>query len=121
MKATIAVIVGYVTWTVFWLGGNAGLRAMGLTPQDQGAKIENFGALVALLILSAVASIVSGYVTRLIASGKGPTYVCLGLLLATGMAVQWSIRSLLPVWYHAAFLLLLAPVFLLGSRLARRS
>lgn len=119
MKTTLAVIVGYITWSVIWLGGNAVFRAMALTPPDQAVRIEDFRALVALLVLSIVASGVSGYVTHVISSAKVASYACLGLLLVTGIFVQWSIRSLLPPWYHVAFLLLLAPVFLLASRIAR--
>jgi hypothetical protein len=43
-----------------------------------------------------------------------------GLLLATGLGVQSSAWSQLPVWYHLAFLALLIPGCLGGMRLAPR-
>lgn len=121
MKTTIAIVVGYAVWTAFWLGGNAGFRALAITPRDQASKIESSGALLAMLALSIVASVAAGYLSGLVSSGKAPAYICAGLLLATGIAVQWSVRSLFPVWYHAAFLALLVPVFLLGSRFVKSS
>lgn len=121
MKTTIAIVVGYAVWTASWLGGNAGFRALGVTPRDQASRIESSGTLLALLVLSIVASIAAGGLSGLISSGKASAYTCTGLLLATGIAVQWGARSLFPVWYHAAFLLLLVPVFLLGNSFVKSS
>jgi hypothetical protein len=121
MKTTIAIVIGYAVWTAFWLGGNAGFRALGITPRDQASRIESSGTLLALLVLSIVASVAGGYMSGLISSGKASAYICAGLLLATGIAVQWGVKSLFPVWYHAAFLLLLVPVFLLGSSFVKSS
>ena len=39
------------------------------------------------------------------------------LLVATGVGVQASVWTLMPVWYHLAFLGLLVPGCLLGARL----
>lgn len=121
MKTFLAVIVGYAVWTVCWLGGNACFRAMDLTPKDQTVRIESPGPLLLLLALSVVASIVSGFLAGLTSPAKAAHYVCAALLLATGCAVQWSARALFPVWYHIAFLLLVVPVFLVGTRLGARS
>lgn len=114
MKTTLAVIVGYLTWTAIWLGGNAAYRALGLAPADATQKIDRPRTLLALLALSFMASLVGGYVTALLSPGKPAAAICAGLLLATGIAVQWSIRTLLPGWYHAAFLILLVPLFHVG-------
>ena len=121
MKTTIAIVVGYAVWTAFWLGGNAGFRALGITPRDQASRIESSGTLLALLVLSIVASVAGGYMSGLISTGRASANICAGLLLATGIAVQWGVRSLFPVWYHASFLLLLVPVFLLGSSFVKSS
>ena len=40
------------------------------------------------------------------------------LLLATGIAVQAGVWSLMPAWYHLTFLVLLAPMVLTGGKLA---
>lgn len=42
------------------------------------------------------------------------------LLLLTGIGVQASVWTQMPVWYHLSFLVLVAPVTLAGARLARR-
>jgi hypothetical protein len=121
MKTTIAVIVGYAVWTAVWLAGNAGLRAVGITPKDPAGKVESVGSLLALLALSFVASVAGGYLCGAISSSRAGAYICAALLVATGIAVQWSARSLFPVWYHAALLLLLVPLFLIGGRFVKGS
>lgn len=119
MKPILAVIVGYVVWTLVWLGGNAGLRAFGVTPADPTSRLESASALLALLVLSMVASAVSGYVASRVSPSRAAHYTCAALLLATGAAVQWGARSLFPPWYHAVFLLALVPIYLLGARRSR--
>lgn len=121
MKSALAAIVGYAVWTALWLGGNAGFRALGILSKDQTVKVEKAGPLLALLVLSVIASMAGGYVCGRMATTRMPPFICAALLLATGVAVQWGFRALFPVWYHGAFLLLLMPVFLLGSGLAKRS
>jgi hypothetical protein len=118
MKATIAVITGYVLWTVLWLAGNAGFRAGGLTPADQSIAIESVRALLALLCLSVVASIFSGYIIGMIAPSTRAHYICAALLLATGIVAQWGVRSLLPVWYHTVFLILIIPMVVIGAKMS---
>ncbi len=121
MKTTIAVIVGYAVWTAVWLAGNAGFRAVGITPKDPAVKVESAGSLLALLALSMVASVVGGYLGGLVSPSRTGAYICVVLLVATGIAVQWSVRSLFPLWYHSAFLLLLVPLFLSGGHFAKGS
>ena len=43
------------------------------------------------------------------------------LLLLTGIAVQSTMWHLMPLWYHATFLVLIVPVCLLAGRLRRQS
>jgi hypothetical protein len=41
------------------------------------------------------------------------------ILLGVGMFVQAQYWYLMPLWYHLAFLLLLVPACMIGSRLRR--
>ena len=118
MKTTLAIIAGYVAWTALWLGGNAALAAIGLLPREQQVRIDAAGSLCALLALSAVASVASGYLCRVIARVSLAPVILAVLLLATGIAVQWGVRSLMPVWYHVVFLALIFPICVLGSRMS---
>jgi hypothetical protein len=119
MKTTLAIITGYVAWTVLWLGGNAVLAAIGLLPREREVRLDAAGSLCALLALSAVASVTAGYLCRVIARVRVAPVILAVLLLATGLAVQWSVRSLMPLWYHVVFLALIVPLCLAGSRMSR--
>ena len=74
---------------------------------------------LALLGLSIVCSIASGYATALVARQNGVVRAtALGVvLLAVGIAVQAGSWELLPVWYHLTFLVALLPAAVLGGRL----
>ena len=121
MRAVIGVIVGYVVWSVLWLGGNAGLA---LTFAEQGDAFDTgtsrlgTGYLVGALVLSIICSLLAGVVNAAIAAEKtkGAVLTMALLLLATGIAVQAGSWSLMPLWYHLVFLLLLVPVCLAGGR-----
>lgn len=120
MRTTASILIGYVVWTVLWLVGNGGLASTGIVSREPDVRIEAPGALVAMLLLSVAASVASGILTRAVApTGAGPSILAL-LLLATGVGVQWSYRSQMPVWYHLSFLALLVPATLLGARLKSR-
>ncbi len=42
------------------------------------------------------------------------------LLLLTGIGVQSTVWHLMPLWYHATFLVLIVPVCVLAGRLWRQ-
>ena len=119
-RAVVGVIAGYVVWTVFWLAGNNLLFSGVADSMAGGQRFDNGGPLLGILVLSVMCSLCAGAVTATIARGKasGSILIMALLLLATGIAVQLSVRSLMPVWYHLAFLALIIPVCLAGGRLA---
>ena len=123
IRAILAVIVGYVVWTVIWLaGGLALMPAIPDQPNDAGVYNDSLYLGISL-VLSVICSIVCG-----IASGKiarramHPAVIVTALLLLlTGIGVQGSAWSGMPVWYHVPFLLMLVPFTLLGAKFGARS
>lgn len=116
-----SVIAGYAAWTVLWLVGNALLFAQAREVVTAGEAFEQTGPLVGILALSVFCSVVAGVVTARIAQGNTARVVLVMaiLLLATGIAVQAGVWSLMPTWYHVLFLLMLIPVAATAGRWAR--
>ena len=119
MSGNVAVIAGVTLWTILWLGSNFALRKAGILPADPATPVAAVAPLLLLLAESAVISVVAGMVCAAI-GGRGPALALGVVLLALGITAQAVAWHLLPVWYHAAFLLLLVPATLLGARLRRR-
>ena len=118
-RAILGVIAGYAVWTVIWLAGNNLIFAGAAETVAGGRMLESPGSLLGILVLSVVCSLAAGAVTAAIAKPKAGVSVLVMavLLLITGIAVQASVWSLMPVWYHLAFLVLIVPVCLVGARL----
>lgn len=117
-RQILAVAFGFVLWSAVWLGYNAILQAMDILPPDKTQLIRDTGVLLALLVGSALASLLAGYVTAVAANkaSKQPV-IALGLLLvSTGVFVQAQFWELMPLWYHLSFLALLLPVCIVGAR-----
>jgi len=113
----LGVIGGFVAWTMIWLGANAALRTAGLLPPADAAPPT--GGLVLLIIVSVVASGVAGAISSRL-SGRRATAVLAGVLLVVGVAVEFSLGRLLPLWYHLVFLALLIPATLAGAAMMPR-
>lgn len=112
----LAVVLGFVVWTVLWLAGNQFLFADAAALVESGEALEATGTLLSILGLSVVCSIGAGITLRFLAKGDRKAWVVLsGLLLAVGISVQGSSWNLMPVWYHLAFLILLAPGVRIGA------
>ncbi len=116
-RAAAGVIVGYAVWTALWLGGNAGLN-LAFTAPIEGEPVTATGFLLSALLLSVICSFAAGFVNTVLAKekSKGAVLIMAGLLLLTGIGVQAGIWSLMPLWYHLTFLVLLVPVSVLGGR-----
>lgn len=119
LRRFIAVLAGYMIWSVLWLGYGAALRGMAILPADETVVIEGATPLFVLLIGSIVASLVAGYIVATIdrTTSLVPVLVLGLLLLATGVFVQFQYWHLMPVWYHVIFLGQLLPVCIVGFRL----
>ena len=125
MRRALAVIVAYLVWTALWLGSGASLGAAfpeALEAYEAGEPITETGYLVSALGLSVVCSFVAGIVCGKLARERssGAALVLGAALLLTGIGVQASAWSLMPVWYHLVFLALLLPVVKWAAWLAAR-
>jgi hypothetical protein len=119
MKQALAIVAGFVLWSVLWLCYNQLLLKAGILPAT---LTESFSAPMPLVILlagSVVFSLVSGYVTAKIAGVPYmmPALILGVLLLATGIFFQLKMWNVIPVWYNVIFLLLLIPMTLAGARM----
>jgi hypothetical protein len=119
VRNIVSVVVGFVVWTVLWLGSNQVVRlAMPDVFGDDGS-IGSAGVLVGFVVLSFVFSVVAGYTTASLSSGNSmkPALALAVIQVVIGVFVQSMYWNILPLWYHLAFLVLLAPGILLGARM----
>lgn len=123
LKNIASVIVGYILWTVIFLGGASAVRAAMPGAHDENGFTSSVPVLSIYLALSVLASLAAGFLTAKIANAPrkrlfaGITAVC---LLATGIPVQLSTWDDLPVWYNLAFLILLVPATMQGAALVKQ-
>ena len=126
MRAILAAVVGYLSWTALWLGGNAGLGAAfpdALSAFEAGGALEDRGYLVGALVLSLFCSFAAGKVAAWLGQKRAGTAVWIMaiLLLATGIAVQASAWEQMPIWYHLTFLIAIVPVCLWAGKARARA
>ncbi|MCX5690445.1 MAG: hypothetical protein NTV94_11795 [Planctomycetota bacterium] len=118
IRAAIAVIVGYIVWSAIWVGANAALFSGAAEAVSKQEPVTQMPVLLGLLVTSVICSLVAGAVCGGIKPSVSAAAVLGALLLLTGIGVQSSLWNLMPLWYHAAFLLLLIPVTMQAARLA---
>lgn len=119
IRNSVAVITGFLTWTVLWQGTHqVVVRIMPESFGDDGS-VGSTGMLVARIVLGFVFSVVAGFSTASIARGdRMKLAATLGIiLLVVGIFVQGSYWSVLPVWYHLIFLLTLIPGTVTGAKM----
>jgi hypothetical protein len=120
LHAAIAVVAGYVVWSLVWVGANATIFAAAAAAAAKGERIDHAPTLAGMLVTSILCSVLAGAVCGRIREGARASLV-LGLaLLLTGAGVQYGARDLMPMWYHGLFLVLLVPVTMLAARVAAR-
>ena len=120
IRATIAVVVGIVVWFVVATLGNGLVRAFvpGYTDVEA-AMLFTLPMLVARLAVGVASSISAGAVCARISVPRAPR-VLAGAMVLLFLPVHVGLWDRFPLWYHAVFLLSLAPVVLAGAALARR-
>lgn len=121
MRSFLGILLGFILWTVLWLGGNfvIGMVFPEAFPKDGEFQVSERNALLAMLALSVVCSLGAGCAAaRRAGRGARAVSILAGLLLAVGAAVEVASWKVMPVWYHAAFLALLVPMTLLGGLFA---
>lgn len=121
-RTVFAVIVGYAAWTVLWLGGNAILFGSMSAEVANGEHFSALGPLLGVIALSVACSVAAGLSAAATAKERASVAVLVTavLLLLTGIGVQSTVWHLMPLWYHATFLVLIVPVCVLAGRLWRQ-
>ena len=117
LRTILGIIVGFLVWSILWVGFDALLRAI-WTSYDESAKAMTFSSamLIMPLVLTALVSIVSGFVAANISRENSKAPWILGvLLLIVGIFVQLSVWDKIPLWYHFAFWVLLVPMTVFGG------
>ncbi|MGQ0540221.1 MAG: hypothetical protein ACT4O9_00040 [Blastocatellia bacterium] len=132
VRIILGVIVGFLAWTILWVGGEQLLSLA--FPDWFGAhqvaferatfNKEPFTADSTILVLNVVRGIIvtilSGFLAATIAGENRRSTIMLGvLLLVFGLIVVSLTWSLIPLWYHALFSLMLIPMTILGGKLKR--
>ena len=130
LRIILGVIVGFIVWSVLWVGGDAILSLIspgwwGKTSSEFRAAVENKTpysldsiVLILLLVKSVVISVISGFVTAIIARENSKSTLVLGILLVLfGIFIQSMHWNYMPLWYHIPFLLLLIPMTVMGGKL----
>lgn len=131
MRIILGIIVGFVAWSILWVGSDA---LFSVSSADWGRKslefrmaaerqipyaIEN-SVLIVLLIKSFIISIISGFLAALIAKENSKSVTGLGiLLLIFGVFIQMAYWNYMPLWYHVTFLLMLIPMTIVGGKLRK--
>lgn len=123
MKQALAVVAGYVLWSMLWLGLNQVLLILGVLTPSTTEPLTSATPLLLLLVGSVLLSLVSGYVAaRIAGSAWALCVIVLGvMLLLTGIFVEIQVWYRIPLWYHVSFLVLLIPMTFLGARMRARS
>lgn len=129
VRIILAVVVGFIVWSILWVGSDQVLRG---ASKEYGAHqyalemaIDNgtpFAADNSIMLIgiarSIIFSLMAGFLAAFIANENRKTTLILGvLILLIGLLVQGMLWNYYPVWYHAVFLILLIPMIVIGGRL----
>lgn len=129
LRIILGVIVGFVVWSILWVGSDqVMIQTIGWYGDHQHAferamvNKEAFEPLMSILMInivrSVIISLVSGYVAALVAAENRRSTLILGVvLLLFGAMVEVMAWNFLPVWYHLVFLVLLIPVTIAGGKM----
>jgi undecaprenyl pyrophosphate phosphatase UppP len=121
-KITIGFVVGFIVWTVLWLGSDTLMRMLPtftLTVDTDG-NFTNIPTnyLIIKLVLSVIFSIIAGLIAATISKETTKAPLVLGVaLLIVGLFFQFGEWDILPIWYHMTFLIFLLPATLFGGKL----
>jgi hypothetical protein len=121
MKIVLGVLVGLVVWFVVATVGNFAIRGLvsGYTEAEPAMRFT-LPMLLARLGLGAVSSVAAGFACgALLHSVPIAVKFFAGLLVVFFVPVHYSLWTQFPLWYHVVFLVSLAPLALLGARLAQ--
>jgi hypothetical protein len=131
VRIILGVIAGFIAWSILWVGSDAVFSAISADWGKTSTEFQEAVArqtpytlsstvLIALLVKSFIVSLISGFITALIARENTKSTFVLGvLLLLFGVFVQVGYWNYMPLWYHIPFLILLIPMTVLGGKLKK--
>lgn len=129
-RIVLGVVAGFLAWLAVWIGNEKLLSAV--WPDWFGARQKAFesaltgagpfapetGFLVTHVVSAAIISLAAGFLAALIAGEHQRAPLILGILLvALGLAKAAMSWSLVPLWYHLAFTVVLFPMAQVGGKL----
>lgn len=130
LRIVLGVIVGFVAWTVMWVGSEKILSA--IFPERYGVHqsafeeaVKNGGEftvattlLLIHIIQGVIVSVMSGFLAALISGENKRAPLVLGfLLVAFGLLIVVLSWPYVPLWYHVLFTALLFPLTIVGGKL----
>ena len=130
VRIVLGVIAGFFAWAIVWVGSEKILSA--IWPEWYGAHQLAFEAAVANggqftadttlllmhIVLGSIVSVMSGFLSALLAGGSKRAPLLLGFLLgAFGLLKAVLSWPYVPIWYHAIFTALLIPMTIMGGKL----
>jgi predicted N-acetyltransferase YhbS len=120
LKISLAILTGFVTWFVAATIANLLIRA--LIPgyaEAEPTMLFTLPMLFARLTTGAFSSVVAGLACALIARAHFIAVKILAVVLVLFfLPIHYSLFAQFPLWYHAVFLISLAPLVLAGGWLA---
>jgi hypothetical protein len=121
IKLVLAVLIGFAVWFVVATVANSLIRASlsGYAAAELAARFT-LPMLFARLVVGAVSSVAAGLACALsIRTVSGAVNVLAVALVLFFLPVHYSLWAQFPLWYHAVFLVSLAPLVLFGAWVAR--
>jgi hypothetical protein len=117
LRKIVSIVAGFILWALLWIVIGAVLRAVFPGNIHEDGSTESTVLLLVFVVLSVVFSILAGAMTvRIAATGSMEQALLLGIVLfAVGLLVEIAYWTVLPIWYHVLFLLLLVPAVLYGG------
>ena len=117
IKIALAVLIGFVVWFVVATAANLLIRALlpGYAEAEPAARFT-LPMLLARLAVGGLSSVAAGLACVLIARADLVAVKILAVALVLFfLPVHYALWVQFPLWYHAVFLLSLAPLVLVGA------
>lgn len=121
IKIVLAVLIGFVAWFVLATVANLLIRTSlsGYAEAELAARFT-LPMLLARLAVGTVSSVAAGLACALSARpASAAVNVFAVALVLFFVPVHYSLWAQFPLWYHAVFLVSLAPLVLVGAWVAR--
>jgi hypothetical protein len=122
VRSICAVVASVIIWFLVASIGNLALRiALPGYSAAEGDMSFTLSMQIGRLLLGLVSSVCAGFACALIAREKGaPVRIVAILIVLLFLPVHYALWEKFPAWYHAFFLITLAPAVLLGAALRQR-